>query len=103
MKIVANVRVREEEQLKTLFNDQEWEDRIYDDLSTKFIQELRKMKPLYFKEEDIREGTYLDHIEYRLEAFVFSRNTFQTLMKQLKDDLSDDAFERVRNTFINTI
>lgn len=103
MRIVANVRIREEEQARTLYTDQEWDDKIFDELSVRFVQELRKMKPLYFKEEDIRDGTYLEHINYQIEAFVFSRDTFETLMTQLRDDLSYETFERVRQIFVNTI
>lgn len=103
MKVVADVNIRVEEQANTLFTDQEWEDKIFEELTIRFAQELRKLKPLYSKKENILDGTYLESTNYRIEAFVFSYATFTAMMSQLRGILSYEEFERVRQIFINTI
>jgi hypothetical protein len=60
-------------------------------------QKLNELQPLYFKNKI--EGD----VEHRIEVFVFSKNTFDTIMGQLRGILSEGEFERVKNTFMNTI
>lgn len=60
-------------------------------------QELNKYNPLYFKEE--RDGD----VEYRAELFIFSKDTFTTIMSQLRGTLSEGEFERVKDIFMNKV
>ena len=59
--------------------------------------ELCKYTPLYFEEK--RNGD----IEYRAEIFILGRETFTTVMLQLKGMLSEGEYERIKNIFMNTI
>jgi len=103
MRVCANASISEEKRAGMLYSDEEIKNQILDELSIAFAKELRKMSPLNFVEENIIEGTYLDSTTYKIEGIVISMETFQAIMQELKYELPQEKFEKLRNLFINTI
>lgn len=97
MKITADVLVTQTEKDNALFSEEDWDNLIYHDITIKFAQELRKMNPLFFKEEE------MDRTHYQAQAIVISMVAFKEIMVHLEDWLPRELFEVIRNQFNNTI
>jgi hypothetical protein len=94
MRIVANKKVTKWERERGTVYSKDWERR---DLFQAIGQKLYEMNPLFF------ESKIEEDIEYRAEVFVFSRDTFTTVMTQLRGLLSEGELERIKNIFMNQI
>ena len=97
MKVTAEVRINFDQQANSLFTEREFDDQIYDELTIKFAQELRKMNPLRFKAYE--DNNYC----YQVQGIVLSMKTFRQFMEFLQNELPIDKFNEIRNTLNNTI
>jgi len=94
MKIVANrILTRWEIEQQRVHSDS-W---IKMELSQSIGNKLAEIKPLYSQQ------TIEGNVEYRIEAYIFSRDVFMAIMSQLRGLLTEKEYERIRNIIIEDI
>ena len=98
MKITAQINLSFDEQCNVALSENELDNFTFKELTLRFAEELRKMKPLYNKKESYHEST-----EYQIQAIVLSMDTFKEILYHLEEWLPREKFEVIKNRFNNTI